>query len=144
MTDSGPAHGTPWARCDVTPRDRRNNMRMLTMLLAWAVLFLGATWLVESDRIAAAPLRWALAAVPAIAGLAALMAFARLIREADELQRMIQLQALAVGFGGTWFVLTAYGLFERVGAPPIDASDYTVAMSVFYVIGILVGRRRYR
>ena len=74
----------------------------------------------------------------------ALLALGRFLREADELQRTIQLQALALGFGAGFFALPGYRIFERLGAPAADIADFTMVMAFFYVIGAFLGWRRYR
>lgn len=129
---------------DTTPRDWRNWKRVLWALLAWAISFLGATYAIRHDLLPAGPVAWMVAAVPAGAGLVVLFMYRRLLREADELLRLIQLQALALAFGATWIALFTYPLIERLGAPPVDAGDYVLVMAVFYTLGGLLGRRRYR
>ena len=37
-----------------------------------------------------------------------------------------------------------YPLFERLGAPPVDTSDYTVLMTAAFSIGCVLAWRRYR
>jgi len=68
----------------------------------------------------------------------------RHLRKADELQRAIQLHALALGFGASWLALCGYPLLERLGAPALVPGDYVVVMAVFFSLRILLGRRRYR
>ena len=70
--------------------------------------------------------------------------FVRFLRAADELQRVIQLQALALGFGGGFFFICGYSLFEPLGAPPSQSADIVVIMPLLYVVGVLNGARRYR
>ncbi len=133
-----------WARCGgATPRDRRNMTRLLLTLFAWAVLFVGVSQAIKRELLPVGPISWALAAVPTVAGIFVLFAYGRFIREADELQRLIQLRALALGFGAGWIAICGYPLFEKLGAPVLDVGDYTLVMAVFYSLGSVLGWRRY-
>lgn len=134
-----------WARCrDTTQRDLRNSLRILAALLAWAVCFVGGSQLIKRGLLPAGVVSWAVAALATVAGIVVLVAYARYLREADELHRMIQLQALALGFGGTFVAIAGYRVFERAGAPAIDVADYTLVMVILYSIGLVVGWWRYR
>ena len=134
-----------WARCgDTTPQDRRNLIRMLWTLAAWAVCFLGVTLSIKRELLPAGPISWAAATLPPILAVLAVIAYSRYLSEADELQRMIHLRALALGFAAGWIVLSGYPLFERLGAPAADSGDFNFILALFYSIGILIGWRRYR
>jgi hypothetical protein len=139
MSETPPA----WAGCDSTARDWRNQKRLLWTLFGWSLCFVGGSFLLSRELLPAGPLRWLVAVVPTVVGAAAMLAYARFLREADELQRMIQLQALAVGFGATWLAITGYELLERVGAPPADAGNFVLVLAGGYSISVVLGRRRY-
>jgi hypothetical protein len=104
----------------------------------------GGSYLLDRDILPAGALPWVVAALPCLAAVLVLIAYARFLAEADELQRLIQLQALALGFGGTLFVAAGWKLFARAGAPPADLGDLVMAMALFYSLGSLLGWRRYR
>jgi hypothetical protein len=87
---------------------------------------------------------WAIAAVPIILGVLVLFTYRRFLRESDELQRQIQLEALALGLGVGWVAISSYPLFERLGAPPLDTADYVLVMAVSYSLGSILGWRKYR
>ena len=134
-----------WVRCaDTTPRDRRNSLRVLAALVVWGVVFVAVTWAIRKELLPAGPVSWIVAALPSVLLLVAFLAYADYLRKADELQRTIQLHALALGLGAGWLALCGYPLFERLGAPAIDAGDYIVVMSVFFSLGVLLGQWRYR
>ncbi len=128
---------------DSTPRDRRNLWRMLWVLGIWAVCFIGATYLLKHEHLPAGPISWAVAVFPTLIAIAAVLAYGRYLREADELQRMIHHRALAVGFGATWIAMCGYPLIERLGAPVADAREYILVMAVSYSLGIVLGQRRF-
>ena len=134
-----------WARCaGTTPRDRRNQRLFIGITLAWAVGFVGISKLIELGALPAGPLAWVVAALPTLLGIAVIVVYARFLRQADELQRLIQLEALALGFGGGLFALLGYRVFERLGAPSLALDDATMVMVGLYVLGVILGLRRYR
>jgi hypothetical protein len=86
---------------------------------------------------------WVVAAVPAVLGGAAIVAYLRFLRMTDELNRMIQVQGLAVGFG-VWFLLTmSWKLFERAGAGPLPDGVTLVVPLVAMSCGVVYFRRKY-
>ncbi len=133
------------ARCmSLSPRDRRNQLEFAGATLAWAVAFVGCTFLLRRDIVPEGPLRWLVAALPTVAGLALFAVFVRYLRVADEFQRVIQLQALGMAFGGTFLAVTGYPLFVALGAPEMRLSDLGTLMPIFYALGCLYGAWRYR
>lgn len=128
---------------DTTPRDRRNVLRFLAVMAAWAAAFLGGIALIERDVVADGTIAWGVAALNLALAVAVILAYVRYLREADELQRRIHLQALALGFGGGWLIVTGYGLFELLGAPYIDRESVILVMAVLYSISLVLGQRRY-
>lgn len=134
-----------WSRChDDTERDRRNMFRWLGLVLLWAICFVGASWLLKRELVSPGPAAWAVAILPTIAGIVAVLAYVHYLRAADELQRQIQLNGLALGFGVTWLAIAGYPLLERAGAPVADVNDYSLVMAASFSLGILLAWRRYR
>ena len=137
---------TPFSdRCGgTTARDFRNLKRVMWLLGAWAVSFAGISQLLKRDLLPTGAISWVAAALPTVAGILVFLAFRRFLREADELQRMVQLRALALGFGATWIAIFGYPLFESLGAPGLDVTDYGLVMAVAYSLGSVIGWRQYR
>jgi hypothetical protein len=86
-----------------------------------------------------------------IAPVLAFFAFAwvvqRAVRRADELQRLVQLDALAFAFSTAICVLMGLGLLDiahrgRLEFPPMR--DWWALLPVLYAMCLLVARRRYR
>lgn len=146
MTESTETAGDSlWERCaDTTPRDWRNTRRFLWAVAAWGVTFLSVSLAIKKQILPPGPVTWIAAALPIVAGLLACLAYARYLREADELQRQYQLWALGLGFAAGWLALSCYPILERVGAPAMDSSGYTLVMILFFSLGTLLGRIRYR
>ena len=133
-----------WSRCmGISPQDRKNQRRILWATLSWAVVYTGSMWIIKRELIAA-PAAWALAAVTAATGVVVLFVYGRFLRQTDELARLVQLEALALGFGGTFFALSAYSVCEQLGSPPLDLEDAPIVMVAFYFLGVFLGWRRYR
>lgn len=133
------------ARCiDGTPRDRASSLRWLGLVTLWAICFVAATFALTRPWAPSGLAAWAVAMLPTVVGVVMVLAYVRYLRDTDELQRQIQLYALAVGFGATWLAIAGYPLLERAGAPAADVSDYSLVMAVSFVLGLLATRRRFR
>ena len=127
-----------------TSRERRRDLRLAGACLAWAVCFVGARWLIRYGVLPGGAVPWLVAAVPTLAGGVLLAAYTRYLREIDELQRAIQLQAMALGFGGGFLSICGYVTFQPLGAPQVDPVSLLAVMPILYAIAILVGSGRYR
>jgi hypothetical protein len=76
-----------------------------------------------------------------------LVAEIRLLRRVDELERRIQLEALAIAFPAAVLLLMALALLERaIALSPQDWSYRHVwfFLPLFYFVGLGIARRRYR
>ena len=133
-----------WRRCQLTPRDRRNQQRTLIWLLVWVV-----SWVVANIAIKEA---WAAdwlppalyAVIPTILGVVMMLAYWKFLREADELQRKIQLEALAIGFGAGVVGGYTVHLLSRAGVlSSVEFSEVAAFMMIVYAIASLIGERRY-
>jgi hypothetical protein len=130
-----------------TPTDRRNNRLIVFWTLAWGVgLTIGSQTLkgrilhVEAGSLRA----WIFALAPVVLFVGALRAYLRFLRGTDELQRLIQLQALAVGFGVGLLLLLHWELFEFVGAPAMDPSDAVLVPIFAWIFSQIYFGWRYR
>lgn len=113
--------------------------------LVWVATFLFARFALESTALTA-PMRVAIALVPVPAFAWFLWAFIAIMRGADELERRIQLEALAVAFPLTALLFMTLGLMQL--AIPLSPDDWSYRhtwpiMFVFYLLGLTIARRRY-
>jgi len=118
------------------------------------VLLAGAVWLVVyfAARAALQYLRaesfaaMATAIAPLLAFFAFVWVVQRAVRRADELQRLIQLDALAFAFSTATCVLMGLGLLDIASGglefPPLR--DWWPMLPALYAICLVVARRRYR
>ena len=78
-------------------------------------------------------------------GVGMILAYKRFLKELDEMERKIQLDALATSVGVTLMVFGAYSILDKAGmAPELQASSLIVLIALTYMAGIIVGRIRYR
>lgn len=137
MGESGMRDPSPASRA------RRRELRLAGACFVWAVCFAGARLLLRHGVLEGGVLPWLVAAVPTAAGAGLLIAFLRYLRDLDELQRAIQIEALALGFGGGFLAVCAYLTFVPLGAPLVDAHQLLAVMPVLYALATLAGRLRY-
>lgn len=132
-----------FATCrNATPKDRRNARRALWWLLAWAVSFVAVSFGLKEAWMSGSVARYAAVSLSIVIGLVAVLAYVRLVREADELQRKIQLEAMALGFGGAFLGNFALALLQHAGLS-VDPGDQFLVAVVFYMIGVILGASRY-
>lgn len=134
-----------WRACilGTTQTDRRNNLRFMVWCFLWAVAFVGAG-LAQRQLGLDGAVAWIVAFLPALPAIGALAAYLRFLREADEMVRAIQLQALAWGFGAGVVVVIGVQLPEYPGAPVLRASNVLLAMMTTWMIAQFVTAWRYR
>ncbi len=128
---------------DLPERDKKNETRFTLLTAAWGLSFLAATAFLSADTTAGLPMRAGIAIVPTLIGIAAIAAYVRFVREADELIRMIHLVSLALGFGAGMLFMLGYRLFERIGAPVLDMDDALLAMVLVWAGAQFLLSRRY-
>ena len=116
-----------------------------TAALLWVALYFFARFALDRTGLSVAVrVLVAMAPLPAFAWF--LWAFIGIMRNADELERRIQLEALAVAFPLTALLFMTLGLMQiAVPLPPDDWSYRHTwpLMFVFYLVGLTFARRRY-
>jgi hypothetical protein len=127
-----------------TVQDARNERRfivwMLTATLAYTAAALAFKW-----RASGPPWLPGLLTVAAwLLALHAVRCFLTYLRQADELLRKIQTEALALGFAAGAVVSLLYPLLEKLGAPALGGYATFVVMMLAWAAGSWFGTRRYR
>ena len=132
--------------CSGPERDRLNQRRVTHRALAWAVGFVAVTAAIVHEWLPSAWITITAVAVSALLGFATLLAYRRFLREADELRRKIELEALALAFGVGVIGGLSYWLLEQSGLAPTDESlmVVVVGMMLTHPVAVLLGYRRYR
>lgn len=127
-----------------TPQSR-GDRTLLVVGVAWLLAYAVARGVLERPALpASARLAAALLPVPLFA--AFLVRFVRSLRGADELERRIHLEALAVAFPLTILLLQTLGLLERAVGLKFEDWSYGhvwAYLPLFYLLGLAVSRRRY-
>ena len=126
--------------------DRRENIVAIGMVSLWILTYFGARVLLKS-YVMGTPLRVFVALIPIVPFVIVLWMIIRGVREMDELERRIQLEALAVAFPLTFLLLMTLGLLEL--AIKLNPQDWSYRhlwpfMFVFYLVGLIMARRRYQ
>jgi hypothetical protein len=112
----------------------------------WLSLFFVARMMLELTGLPAWQ-RIALAMLPLPAFVWFIWEFTRAVSEADELERRIQLEALAVAFPLTLLLIMTLGLLQvAIELPKEDWSYRHIwpLVYVFYLVGLTRARRRYQ
>ena len=122
-----------------TPLDQKNQKNFFHWTLLWAVTLLATTWMLKAEYVTA-PLSWIIAVLPSMLGIGALFSYMRFLRQADEFIRKIELEGLALGFGGGVLFLMGYSALEQVGMPALGHKSGAV-MLFAWVFGQLIARR---
>ena len=117
----------------------------LLAILLFLALYFVARLSLESTTLSTAT-RMLIAVLPLPAFAWFLWAFINGIREADELERRIQLEALAVAFPLTLSLFMTLALMQI--AVPLSPDDWSYRHTfpfiyVFYLVGVVMARRRY-
>ena len=122
---------------------RVTRSQILVALAAAAVILAAA--FVGRSYPKGSGMRLALAIVETIATAVCLIVPVWSVRHLDELQRKIQLEALALAFIGTGILGACYGFLLDAGVTPGDWGAFIwPAMVGLWVIGYVVASRRYR
>lgn len=87
--------------------------------------------------------RYAVAVLPVAPLVFAMRAFIRHLRRMDELQRRIQVEALALGFGATVMITLTYGFLENAGLPRLSLIWVAPLMISLWGLGSALASRHY-
>jgi hypothetical protein len=129
-----------------TPIGMRYPAHIVRQLIISGVLYLvtliGALYLLEYDLNQSVQIIIVL--VPIIPGIWLIVSLGRAIASLDELQRRIQLEAIAIGFGISGMLALTYGLLGMAGIPQASWIYVPVVMVLGWFLGKLWTLWRYR
>ncbi|MGC8532149.1 MAG: hypothetical protein ACP5M1_08940 [Acidiphilium sp.] len=112
-------------------------------LLVYTLLCYVSITILNAGKVHGAE-RLAIALLPMLAPPFMAWAVVRQLRRLDELQRRIQLDALALAFMVTALMTLSYGFLENAGFPTLNMVWVWPLMGSVWIIGLLIGRWRYR
>lgn len=128
------------------PDSIRTTARFVLWSLAWlvtlAVARFGPGHLWDSQPVAS----WVAVIANLVVGIGWIVAFTRLLRAMDELQRKILLDALAVTLGVGWVGGFTYFVADAAGLVAFDVGVAVVPalLGVVNLVAFVVGKLRYR
>ena len=121
---------------------RRYKAEMLSAALVYlAATYASVRWLHHHPP---APWKYGIAVLPMVPMLFVLVVVLRYFRGIDELQRKIQLEALAFAFTVTVGLTLSYGFLQNAGLPQLSCIWVGAAMGLLWAVGEALARRRYR
>ncbi|MFY7864655.1 hypothetical protein [Roseateles sp.] len=113
-------------------------------LLAYTGVLAGSIAWLNSQKDMATPWRDLLALSPMLPGALVVWAILRQLSRLDELQRRVQLEALAMAFAGTAFISFSYGFLEGLGYPRLSMFVIWPLMAGLWMLGLVLASRRYK
>ncbi len=116
--------------------------RLVVSGVIFLFVFMAAIYLLENETMPT--FRMVVAIAPAIPGFIFFLFMADAISRLDELQRRIQIEAIAIGFGISLLVTMVYGLLGLAGLPQASWLYVAVVMVFSWLIGKLWIRWKYR
>lgn len=127
-------------------RTTRSTLGLAAWTLAWVASLALASFGPEALWNGAPPATLAAIGVNVAIGIGMLLAYKRYLQTTDELQREIQLHAMAWSLGAGLVGGMAWTLFTRLDAVTFDAeiAHLTIFMGLVYVVAVVAGTLRYR
>ena len=126
-------------------RDIKNANIVNLWALIWAGTLILSTYLLEYDWFSTPLPTLSALSIHAGTGLALILAYKRFLKHLDELERKIQLEALALAVGLAIVGFSSYSILEKAAmVPDLKPSYLIVLLALTYCIGITAGRIRYR
>jgi hypothetical protein len=83
------------------------------------------------------------ALIPTLAGAIFVYSIGSSIASLDEMQRRIQTEAIAIGFGGTVIGIIPFALLELSGYVPVNWGTVLLLMTFMWLVGKVWSKRRY-
>lgn len=132
--------------CDSTAQTKKNTIRLFFWSVAWVLATAGASFGPKS--------LWDFNTLPTILGVLVhigigfgmIRVFKQYLLELDELQRKIQLDAMALSLGIGLVLGSSYELLEDIKLIPFEPEipHLIILMSLTYVVGTVLGHRKYQ
>lgn len=141
----GAKHVIAGAEQAIEQTKRIYGVRLLVRGLLWAAIYIASRWALESDLQPVA-LRMAIALAPTPFFVWWLWTWLEGVSRMDELQRRIELEALAFAFPVSLVLLATLGLIDV--AVTLNPDDFSLRhtwlmMPMLYYIGLWRAQRRY-
>jgi hypothetical protein len=144
MRDTAGRRKNPFREAAMSKTNSRLVLNCALAVAAGLVSVIFISWLLETQTLAA-PVRLGLALIPVAAYVFCLVSYLRLIRLADELQRRIHLEALAIAFPSSAVAILAFEYLRKAGFITVFKPDYALmTMLALWALGFFIAWRRYQ
>ncbi len=117
-------------------------MQFSATMVLYVVMLLVSVWGVKN--LAELPVRIVAALLPMIPISLALLVFLRFFGTLDELQKRIQLYAMAFSFGATGMLTFTYGLLQNAGLPQVSFIAVFPTMIALWGLGSVFASWKYQ
>ncbi len=126
-------------------RDVKNANALNLWALVWVANLVIITFISKYEWYSA-PLPITIAFALSIGiGIGMILAYKRFLKELDEMERKIQLDALALSVGVTLVAFGGYSILDKAAVvPELQASHLIMLIAITYIAGIIAGRIRYQ
>jgi hypothetical protein len=125
----------------------RGDAKRMRVFHAWfaaaMISFFSMTIVLSEKWLEAGALAYALTAITIVFMIMAAWSYVVFLRNADELLRKIQVEALAFSFAAGAVFMMGWRLCERLGAHRLDVDDPFLVMVIVWGLGQYAGFRRY-
>ena len=129
---------------DSTEAERRVSRQFLVANIVWAAALLACAWVAKFVQVESFVLQLAVAAIPILIGMVSFSLFIKMLRVMDELQRRIQLEALAIGFAVGVLYEIGFTLYTRLADLQNASSSLASVMLFTWMGAVLWGKWRYK
>jgi len=124
-------------------RDKRNANRVNLWAFGWMFSLMGNMILTKIFDQGAGVFWVLIFAAHIICGVMLVLSYRRFLSQLDEMERKVQLEALALAVGFSILVFSAGSVLDSVGVlGKPDAAVMVVVMSLTYMGGLIIGRIR--
>ncbi|GIU15065.1 MULTISPECIES: hypothetical protein [unclassified Shewanella] len=126
-------------------RDLKNANRVNLFALLWALTLLISTYLSENELLGSGLLLTLAFCIHTFIGIAMLMSYRHFLVQLDEMERKVQLDALALSVGVAIISFSSYSILQNSAiVPPLNAAYLIALIALTYMVGIIKGRISYR
>lgn len=126
-------------------RDLKNANRVNFLALLWALTLMISTYLAQADMLDSAPTLIIAFVIHTVIGIAMLLSYKHFLTQLDELERKVQLDALALAVGIAIISFSSYSILAKAGTlPPLNSAYLIALIALTYMVGIIKGRLAYR
>jgi hypothetical protein len=120
---------------------KRYMKEFLSAKAAYSAMVPFSIWMLRGHEHT--PLGYGIAFLPIIPSAFAMWAFLRFFRGLDELQRRIQLEAVAFSFLATCLITLTWAFQQNAGLPRFDVAWVAPLLILLWSLGLAVAKRRY-